>query len=50
MQHIENKKCPWCGLYNSVKFPCCGFLCMCCGKTYEEEDTDANSNSTKKPD
>jgi hypothetical protein len=37
MKNVD-KKCPWCGLRNSVSFPCCGFLCMACGKVFEEED------------
>jgi DNA-directed RNA polymerase subunit RPC12/RpoP len=37
---IENKdiRCPYCGNGITVKFPCCGYLCMRCGKTFEEED------------
>jgi transposase-like protein len=31
-------ECPWCDSKNAVKFPCCGYLCMTCGKSYEEED------------
>lgn len=30
--------CPYCGSKSTVKFPCCGYLCMKCGKTYESED------------
>jgi DNA-directed RNA polymerase subunit RPC12/RpoP len=30
--------CPYCGSSISVRFPCCGYLCMRCGKNYEEED------------
>ena len=37
METIE-LKCPYCSSASSVKFPCCGYLCMRCGKNYEEED------------
>lgn len=40
----SNKTCPYCGKNNCVKFPCCGYLCMVCGKTFEDEDS-ANTMS-----
>ena len=30
--------CPWCKSVSCMKFPCCGYLCMKCGKSFEEED------------
>jgi hypothetical protein len=40
--------CPWCGGEKSIKMPCCGHLCMSCGKNYDEEDI--KNNSIKKED
>lgn len=30
--------CPYCESRYNVKLPCCGYLCMTCGKTYELDD------------
>jgi tRNA(Ile2) C34 agmatinyltransferase TiaS len=43
----SDKTCPYCGKSNSVKFPCCGYLCMVCGKTFEEEDNPNIENKNK---
>ena len=34
--------CPYCDSNVTVKFPCCGYLCMRCGKSFEEEDVKEN--------
>lgn len=48
--NITEVKCPWCGQRNSIKFPCCGYLCMHCGKTFDEEDlNDSNGNAKNTP-
>jgi len=30
--------CPYCESNINVKFPCCGYLCIKCGRFFDEED------------
>lgn len=32
--------CEYCGSDRTVRFPCCGYFCVNCGKGFEEEDID----------
>lgn len=41
------QECPYCGSTKALKFPCCGYFCMNCGKTFEEEKEDGNNNLSK---
>jgi DNA-directed RNA polymerase subunit RPC12/RpoP len=31
-------RCIYCNSQATVKFPCCGYLCMKCGKSFDEID------------
>lgn len=39
LMNIADNECPFCGETKSIKFPCCGFFCLNCGKTFEEDDS-----------
>jgi len=40
-------KCPYCdNETNLVKFPCCGWVCMKCGKTFDEQDIEEMKNDS----
>ena len=39
--------CPYCDSNVTVKFPCCGYLCMRCGRTFTEEDKIELGNNAK---
>jgi DNA-directed RNA polymerase subunit RPC12/RpoP len=41
----KDTDCPYCGSTVHVKFPCCGHLCLRCGKTYDEQDIDKMGKS-----
>ena len=35
LMSISEQACPHCYSTKSIKFPCCGYLCLACGKTFE---------------
>ena len=35
----RDAKCPYCGFKRSLLFPCCGYYCLNCGKSFEEEES-----------
>jgi DNA-directed RNA polymerase subunit RPC12/RpoP len=43
LMSTANNECPYCGATKSLKFPCCGYFCMNCGKTFEDETQDAGN-------
>jgi predicted CopG family antitoxin len=49
LMKTSNQECSFCGATNSVKFPCCGFFCLNCGKTFEVEDEGPNKMSPVQP-
>jgi len=39
--------CFYCGSAKTLKFPCCGYFCMACGKTFEDADIEECKNAEK---
>jgi len=37
MMESNDVQCPFCSFHLTVKFPCCGYMCMKCGNAFEED-------------
>jgi hypothetical protein len=44
----SDQECPHCLSRKSIKFPCCGFLCLFCAKTFEIKEEQENDKDLGK--